>query len=156
MAELKYQPVIHDHKAFLANARARKGFVDAYDALALEYQLAGQMLKARARAGLTQDAEAERMGTTKSAISRLESAGKHAPSLATLKRYASAVGCELQVRLVPHKVTRNPSLDQGQAHLQVRLGTSKIATASRARFALQCMTRTPRRQPDLQDMQRAC
>ena len=33
---------------------------------------------------------AERMGTIKSAISRLESAGKHAPSLATLKRYASA------------------------------------------------------------------
>ena len=45
------------------------------------------------------------MGTTKSAISRLESAGKHAPSLATLKRYASAVGCELQVRLVPQKTT---------------------------------------------------
>lgn len=61
------------------------------------------MLKARARAGLTQDAVAERMGTTKSAISRLESAGKHAPSLETLKRYAEAVGCELQVRLVPVK-----------------------------------------------------
>jgi transcriptional regulator with XRE-family HTH domain len=43
------------------------------------------------------------MGTTKSAISRLESAGKHAPSLATLKRYALAVGCELQVKLVPQK-----------------------------------------------------
>ena len=57
-------------------------------------QVAGQMLKTRSRAGLTQDAVAERMGTTKSAISRLESAGKHAPSLATLKRYASAVGCE--------------------------------------------------------------
>ncbi|NDZ14629.1 hypothetical protein C7T35_34925 [Variovorax sp. WS11] len=52
---------------------------------------------------LTQDAVAERMGTTKSAISRLESAGKHAPSLATLKRYAQAVGCELQVKLVPQK-----------------------------------------------------
>ena len=105
MAELKYQSVTHDHKAFLAKARARKGFTEAYDALALEYQVAGQMLKARSRAGLTQDAVAERMGTTKSAISRLESAGKHAPSLATLKRYASAVGCELQVRLVPHKGT---------------------------------------------------
>ena len=43
------------------------------------------------------------MGTTKSAVSRLESAGKHAPSLATLKRYAEAVGCELQVKLVPQK-----------------------------------------------------
>jgi DNA-binding XRE family transcriptional regulator len=103
MAELKYQPVNHDHQAFLAKARARKGFSEAYDELALEYQVAGQMLKARARAGLTQDVVAERMGTTKSAVSRLESAGRHAPSLATLKRYASAVGCELQVRLVPQK-----------------------------------------------------
>lgn len=40
------------------------------------------------------------MGTTKSAISRLESAGKHAPSLATLKRYAEAVGCKLEIKLV--------------------------------------------------------
>jgi DNA-binding XRE family transcriptional regulator len=103
MADLKFKPVPHKHKEFLARAGKRKGFAEAYDALALEYHLADQMLKARARAGLTQDAVAERMGTTKSAISRLEAAGKHAPSLATLKRYASAVGCELQVRLVPQK-----------------------------------------------------
>lgn len=75
MAELKYNPVRHDHKAFLE----------------------------RARAGLTQDAVAEIMGTTKSAVSRLEAAGKHAPSLSTLKRYAHAVGCKLQVKLVPEK-----------------------------------------------------
>jgi DNA-binding XRE family transcriptional regulator len=103
MSDLEFKPVPHDHKAFLAKARARKGFTDAYDALELEYQVAGQMLKARSRAGLTQDAVAQRMGTTKSAVSRLESAGKHAPSLSTLKRYASAVGCELRVRLVPRK-----------------------------------------------------
>ena len=45
---------------------------EAYDALALEYQVASQILRARARAGLTQDAVAEKMGTTKSAISRLD------------------------------------------------------------------------------------
>lgn len=105
MAELKYKPVTHDHKAFVARARARKGFEAAYDSLELEYQVASQMLKARSRAGMTQDAVAERMGTTKSAISRLESATRHAPSLATLKRYASAVGCELQVKLVPLKAS---------------------------------------------------
>jgi DNA-binding XRE family transcriptional regulator len=105
VAELKYKPVPHDHKAFMARTRARKGFAEAYDALELEYAVAGQMLKARSRAGLTQDVVAERMGTTKSAISRLESAGKHTPSLATLKRYAAAVGCELQVRLVRQKAT---------------------------------------------------
>jgi DNA-binding XRE family transcriptional regulator len=103
MAELKYSPVTHDHKAFIEKASKRRGFKQAYDALELEYTVASQMLKARSRAGLTQDVVAERMGTTKSAISRLESAGKHAPSLATLKRYASAVGCELQVKLVPQK-----------------------------------------------------
>ena len=103
MAELKHVPVPHDHAAFLAKAGARKGFKEAYDALELEYQVAGQLLKARTRAGLTQDAVAERMGTTKSAISRLEGAGKHAPSLTTLQKYARAVGCELQVRLVPQK-----------------------------------------------------
>jgi DNA-binding XRE family transcriptional regulator len=105
MSDLKYKPVPHDHKKFLAGARTRKGFAAAYDALELEYQVVSQMLRARSRAGLTQDAVAERMGTTKSAISRLESAGKHAPSLATLKRYASAVGCDLQVKLVPQKAT---------------------------------------------------
>ncbi len=103
MAEVKFKPVRHSHKEFLAKAATRQGFIEAYDALALEYQVAGQMLEARSRAGLTQDAVAERMGTTKSAVSRLESAGQHAPSLATLKRYAQPVGCELQVRLVRQK-----------------------------------------------------
>lgn len=105
MAELKYTPVRHNHDQFLAEARERKGFNEAYEALELEYQLVNQLLKARARAGLTQDAVAERMGTTKSAVSRLEAAGKHAPSLATLKRYAQAVGCELQIKLVRAKAT---------------------------------------------------
>jgi DNA-binding XRE family transcriptional regulator len=105
MADLKYQPVTHKHKEFLAKANGRPGFTEAYEALELEYALAGQMIKARAKAGLTQDAVAERMGTTKSAISRLEAAGKHAPSLTTLKKYAAAVGCDLQVKLIPHKAT---------------------------------------------------
>jgi DNA-binding XRE family transcriptional regulator len=104
MANLNYKPVAHDHERFLARASKRKGFAEAYEALELEYQLASQMLKARSKAGLTQDAVAELMGTTKSAISRLESAGKkHAPSIATLQRYAQAVGCDLQVKLVPQK-----------------------------------------------------
>ena len=86
MANAKVKPVAHDHKEFLAKAKKRKGFTEAYEALELEYQVANQMLKARARAGMTQDAVAERMGTTKSAISRLESAHKHAPRRETRKR----------------------------------------------------------------------
>lgn len=103
MADLTFKPVKHDHKAFLDRARARSGFDEAYAALSLEYRLVRQLLAARTRAGLTQDTVAERMGTTKSAVSRLESASKHTPSLATLQRYAQAVGCELQVKLIPAK-----------------------------------------------------
>jgi DNA-binding XRE family transcriptional regulator len=101
VAGLEHEPVTHDHEAFLTRARRRRGFQEAYDALALEYQIARELVAARARAGLTQDAVAKRMGTTKSSISRLESAGKHTPSVGTLERYARAVGCELKIELVP-------------------------------------------------------
>jgi DNA-binding XRE family transcriptional regulator len=104
MADLKFKPVPHNHTEFIARARLQPGFSRAYDGLELEYAVASQMLGARTKAGLTQDAVAERMGTTKSAISRLESAGRHIPSLATLKKYAAAVGCDLQVKLVPRTV----------------------------------------------------
>jgi DNA-binding XRE family transcriptional regulator len=101
MADLKFKPVRHDHKEFMEKASTRRGFRKAYKALEVEYALAHEMLAARARAGLTQEAVAVRMGTTKSAISRLEAAGKHAPSVASLKKYAAAVGCALKIELVP-------------------------------------------------------
>ena len=103
MAEFKYRPVRHDHKAFLRKARRRPGFKAAYEDLAVEYAVANEMLAARARAGLTQEVVASRMGTTKSTVSRLESAGKHAPSLTSLKKYAEAVGCDIEIRLVPQR-----------------------------------------------------
>ena len=103
MAEVKYRPVRHDHGAFLKRARKRRGFKAAYEALAVEYAVASEMLAARARAGLTQEVVASRMGTTKSTVSRLESAGKHAPSLTSLKKYAEAVGCAIEIKLVPQR-----------------------------------------------------
>jgi DNA-binding XRE family transcriptional regulator len=103
MPDLEFKPVAHDREAFLAKARMREGFAEAYAGLAPEYELVAQLLAARARAGLTQEAVAARMQTTKSAVSRLESGSRHAPSLGTLRRYARAVGCELEVRLVPAK-----------------------------------------------------
>jgi DNA-binding XRE family transcriptional regulator len=101
MLELKYKPVSHDHKAFLKNAQKREGFSKAYNDLEEEYSLVREMLSARSKSGLTQEAVAALMGTTKSAVSRLESAGKHAPSLTTLKRYAHAVGCDIKIKFVP-------------------------------------------------------
>ena len=102
MAKLKYQPVSHDHEAFLKKALKRKGFKKAYEDLEEEYTLTREMLAARSRFGLTQEAVAELMGTTKSAVSRLEAVPKHAPSLTTLKKYAQAVGCRLEIKLVPN------------------------------------------------------
>jgi ribosome-binding protein aMBF1 (putative translation factor) len=106
MTELKYEPVRHDHKAFLEKASKRRGFRKAYGALEVEYALAREMLSARTRAGLTQEAVAARMATTKSAISRLEAAAKHTPSVASLKKYAEAVGCKLKIELVPQRAKR--------------------------------------------------
>ena len=103
MADLKYTPLRHDHQEVLERAQRRKGFAEAYEALGPEYEVMALLLKARTKAGLTQDAVAQRMGTTKSAVCRLESAHRHAPSLTTLRKYAQAVGCDLKVTLVPHK-----------------------------------------------------
>jgi DNA-binding XRE family transcriptional regulator len=103
MNKIRYKPIPHDHAAFLKKARKRRGFQAAYKALEIEYAVAGEMLAARTRAGLTQEAVASRMGTSKSTISRLESAGKHAPSLASLKKYAKAVGCIIEIRLVSQR-----------------------------------------------------
>ena len=102
MADIKYKPVSHDHDAFLKKAAKRKEFRKAYEDLEEEYRLTREMLAARFKFGLTQEAVAELMGTTKSAISRLEAAGRHAPSLTTLKKYARAVGCRLEIKLVPN------------------------------------------------------
>jgi DNA-binding XRE family transcriptional regulator len=124
MADVKFQPVRHDHKTFLAKAFKRPGFREAYEALEVEYALAHEMLAARSRAGLTQEAVAVRMGTTKSAISRLEAGGKHAPSVASLKRYAAAVGCTLKIELVPAMTKRRRVAQRG-----VRRGRPRKAVA---------------------------
>jgi len=60
------------------------------------------ILKARKEAGLTQAQVAQRMGTKAPAVARLESAlvtGSPSPSLATLRKYAAALGKRLEVRL---------------------------------------------------------
>jgi DNA-binding XRE family transcriptional regulator len=101
MDKIAYKPVSHDHEAFLKKALKRKEFRKSYEGLEEEYRLAREMLVARSRLGLTQEEVAGLMGTTKSAVSRLESTGKHAPSLTTLKKYAQAVGCRLEIKLIP-------------------------------------------------------
>ncbi len=100
MEELKYEPVPHDHQQFLKNSMKRKEFKKAYDDLEEKYTLIRELIAARAKSGLTQEAVAKKMGTTKSAVSRLESGEKHFPSYPTLQKYAQAVGCHLEIKLV--------------------------------------------------------
>jgi DNA-binding XRE family transcriptional regulator len=98
-----YDPVPHT-KEDTARWMADPKFKAAYDALEEEYSALTTFLQARKAAGLTQEEIANRMGTTKSAISRLESSlgnGRMSPSLSTLRRYASAVGCRLELKLLP-------------------------------------------------------
>nr|WP_233271658.1 helix-turn-helix transcriptional regulator [Paraburkholderia acidiphila] len=75
----------------------------AYDALDEEFSALDVLLSARKEAGLTQAQVAERMGTTTSAVSRLEASlasEKHSPSFATLRKYAAACGKSLRIALV--------------------------------------------------------
>jgi hypothetical protein len=65
------------------------------------HRMSRHLLAARIAAGLTQALVASRMGTTASVISRLENAAGRRPTLTTLERYAQAVGCSLEIRLVP-------------------------------------------------------
>jgi transcriptional regulator with XRE-family HTH domain len=51
------------------------------------------------------------MGTTKSAVSRLEGVGKHFPSISILRKYARAAGCELRVSLMEDDSFRRGSPD---------------------------------------------
>lgn len=125
MAKLKYDPVPHKQKEFLEKSSKRRGFREAYDVLEAEYALAHEMLSARTRAGLTQETVADRMGTTKSAVSRLEGAGKHAPSVASLKKYAEAVGCTLKIEFIPQPVKRRRTTQHG-----ARAGAPKAARRS--------------------------
>ena len=98
------------HTDLKKKALQRPGVKTEYEALSSEFELLRQMLSARTKAGMSQADVAMRMGTQAPAITRLESAlssGKHSPSFDTLKRYAEAVGCQLQIKFVRSAVSKN-------------------------------------------------
>lgn len=97
-----FNPVPLNVKAELDRAMNRPGFKESWDALEEEYAALGELLKARKQAGLTQEEVAARMGTTKSAVSRLEGSLRnesHSPSFATLRKYARACGKRLVIKM---------------------------------------------------------
>lgn len=91
------------HEKLKKSALRRPGVKKEYDALNEEFSLLEAMLKARLKAGKTQDDVAKVMKTTTSVVGRLETGGgkkKHSPTIESLRRYARAVNCDLEVKFV--------------------------------------------------------
>jgi DNA-binding XRE family transcriptional regulator len=82
------------HREWMKNPEYQR----EYDALEDEFAMAETFIRARAHANLTQEQVAERMGTTQSAVARLES-GRSKPSMRTLERFADAVGAKVKLVL---------------------------------------------------------
>ena len=76
--------------------RKDPNYATAYKSLEAEFALAGALIEARAKAGLTQEQLARRMKTTQGVIARLES-GRTKPSTRTLERFAAATGTRLRI-----------------------------------------------------------
>ena len=92
---------VTSHKQLRAVATARADVKAEFEKTADEYALLDEFLKARAAQGLTHAQVAKKIGTTQSAIARMEfGKGKHSQSLATLTKYADALECRLEVRLI--------------------------------------------------------
>lgn len=70
-----------------------------YAAADAEFALIEALVRARTHAKLSQAELAKRIGTTQSAVARLEG-GHISPSLSTLRRYAEATGAKLQIDLI--------------------------------------------------------
>lgn len=87
LAELK--------KKWMADPEFRKEYAAADE----EFRIIEALVRARTKARLSQAEVARRMGTTQSAIARMEG-GAVSPSLSTLRRYAEATGSHLRLELV--------------------------------------------------------
>ena len=81
-----------------ASERARRSapYRAEQERLAPYEELARQIIRLRMDHNLSQEALAARVGTTKTAISRLES-GRHAPTVESLRKIAAAFGGTLVI-----------------------------------------------------------
>jgi len=77
-----------------------------YEDVVMNAEIARKIYRLRTKAGLTQQELADRVGTSKSAISRLEDADYEGHSLTMLKRLADALDKRVEVRFLPAKRLR--------------------------------------------------
>lgn len=76
---------------------------ESFEAELANADVARRIFDLRSRAGLTQGELAKLVGTTASAISRLEDADYEGHSLAMLRRVAAALSKRVEIRFVPVK-----------------------------------------------------
>ena len=76
-----------------------------YDKMKPVMELAWTLVEARNRAGMTQAEVAQKMGTTQSAIARMES-GRASPTMETVRRYFDATGSKFKIQLLPPSVVK--------------------------------------------------
>ena len=89
-----------DLKKYIAERKKTdKDFADGYDEGYRNFKIGVLFRATREQAGLTQEEVAKRLGTKKSAISRIEN---HAEDirLSTLHKYAKALGKKVNVEIV--------------------------------------------------------
>ena len=88
---------------YIAGDSARE---QAYEEEVINAEIARKIYDLRTKAGLTQQELASRVGTTKSAICRLEDADYDGHSLSMLRRIAEALDKRVQIRFVSAKKLR--------------------------------------------------
>lgn len=76
--------------------RKNPKFVEAYESMADEFELASAVMDARSSAGLTQEELAERMDAKQSLVARIEAGGQNT-TIKTLLRVAEATGTHLKI-----------------------------------------------------------
>jgi DNA-binding XRE family transcriptional regulator len=92
----KYKP----QKTYMDKLLEDKGFKKAFDREYSKLLVSEEIARVRKEAHLTQEGLARRIHSTKSAISRYESARYHGYSLSLLGKIACACGTGLEVKFV--------------------------------------------------------
>ena len=91
-------------KSFKTEAFKKKGVKEEYVELTPAYEVRKKLIALRQKAGYTQEQIAEKLHTSKSNISRLESVNSNiSPKLSTITDYAEAMGYRLKIDFVPSR-----------------------------------------------------
>ena len=101
---MSYKPVSYHPKQKLEKDLQDPKFNQAWKALNDEFAALDTLLAARKQAGLTQEQVAAKMGVSQPSLARVEASlgsHRHSPSLEMLRKYAAAVNCKLEIKLVP-------------------------------------------------------